>query len=40
LPAVEDVVRWIEGAGAQPSAADLRAWLQQHVPEYQSQLAP
>ncbi|MGV3570244.1 MAG: SDR family NAD(P)-dependent oxidoreductase [Ramlibacter sp.] len=34
LPEVEDVVRWIAAAGAQPSAAALREWLRERVPEY------
>jgi len=34
LPEVEDVVRWIADAGAQPLPGDLRDWLRARVPEY------
>lgn len=34
LPDVEEVVRWIEAAGAQPSSRELRDWLRARVPEY------
>jgi FlaA1/EpsC-like NDP-sugar epimerase len=34
LPDVEEVVRWIEQAGAQPSSEALRDWLRAQVPEY------
>jgi FlaA1/EpsC-like NDP-sugar epimerase len=36
LPQIADVVQWIEQAGAQPSGADLRAWLRSQVPEYEA----
>jgi FlaA1/EpsC-like NDP-sugar epimerase len=39
MPEVEEVVRWIEEAGAQPAADALRAWLRSHVPEYEAQRA-
>jgi FlaA1/EpsC-like NDP-sugar epimerase len=34
LPRIEDVVQWIADAGAQPQAAQVRAWLRGQVPEY------
>ena len=34
LPDIDEVVRWIADAGAQPEAAPLRAWLRAQVPEY------
>lgn len=34
LPQVEEVVRWIDEAGALPEAGALREWLRRQVPEY------
>jgi FlaA1/EpsC-like NDP-sugar epimerase len=34
LPEIEEVVRWIEQAGALPAGAPLRIWLRGQVPEY------
>lgn len=34
LPDVDEVVAWIDRAGPQPGAAQLRAWLRERVPEY------
>lgn len=34
LPDIAEVVNWIETAGAHPASDALRAWLRQHVPEY------
>jgi FlaA1/EpsC-like NDP-sugar epimerase len=34
LPDIDEVMRWIEGAGPQPGSAELRAWLRARVPEY------
>jgi FlaA1/EpsC-like NDP-sugar epimerase len=34
LPAIADVVRWIEEAGPQPGSGALREWLRAQVPEY------
>jgi FlaA1/EpsC-like NDP-sugar epimerase len=34
LPQIDEVVQWIQGAGAQPDAGALREWLRGHVPEY------
>ncbi len=33
---VEAVVRWVDTAGPAPSEQDLRTWLRDHVPEYQT----
>jgi FlaA1/EpsC-like NDP-sugar epimerase len=43
LPEIEQVVRWIEAAGAVPAGSVLREWLRGQVPEYdarESQAAP
>jgi FlaA1/EpsC-like NDP-sugar epimerase len=34
LPDVQDVLGWVERAGASPSGDALRAWLRTQVPEY------
>ena len=34
LPVIEDIVRWIEAAGAKPEPGALRAWLRGQVAEY------
>lgn len=34
LPELDEVVAWIDRAGPQPGAGDLRGWLRARVPEY------
>ena len=34
LPAIDEVVQWIDDAGALPASAPLRDWLRERVPEY------
>jgi FlaA1/EpsC-like NDP-sugar epimerase len=34
LPDLDEVVRWIDGAGPQPASDALRTWLRAQVPEY------